>query len=251
MTFLMKNLKYSFFFLTTILLTACGAPDAPKPLSIQPVVHTAEWAVEWWGPRHEAKLLEKEQAAEPIEIVLLGDSITHGWESEGQNVWDNYFGTYQTLNLGFGGDRTEHVLWRLQNGAVDDIAPDLLMLMIGTNNTGHRLEPTGDTILGIQTILDELETRLPETDILLLAIFPRGETPDNAERLRNNAINVSLAKMTKSKRVHYRDIGAIFTQEDGTISQDIMPDLLHLSPKGYTLWAEAIKADVEKLAKQP
>jgi len=95
----MRYFTYSLSIALTLMLTACQAADTPQPLSTQPVVHTADWAVEWWGPRHEAKLLEKDQAETPIEIVLLGDSITHGWEDDGKAIWDKFFGNYTTLNL--------------------------------------------------------------------------------------------------------------------------------------------------------
>ena len=136
-------------------------------------------------PRHEAKLAER-KAMGKVDLLMIGDSITHGWEDTGKQTWDKYYANRNALNLGFSGDRTEHVIWRFQNGAIDDIDPKLAVIMIGTNNTGHRQENAEHTAVGIKRIIYELQIRLPETKILLLGIFPRGadRRPDaQAQRL--------------------------------------------------------------------
>lgn len=240
-------------FLIGPLLSSCDAPpDETKPLSIQADTLNEDWAVEWWMPRHKQKLKDKDK--QKVDLIVLGDSITHGWESEGEDVWNQYYKPRNGFNLGFGGDRTENVLWRLNNGAVDGLSPKLLILMIGTNNTGHRMDSVDDTVAGIDAIIEKLGKKLPKTDILLLGIFPRGALPDDPGRLHNNQINQRLAtlaeegKWKRSKAiVRYRDIGSVFLGESGTISEEIMPDLLHLSPEGYRLWAEAIEADVARI----
>jgi beta-glucosidase len=104
---------------------------------------------------------------------VIGDSITQGWADEGGRIWDAYYGRRRAVNLGFNGDRTEHVLWRLDHGEVEGIAPKLAVVMIGTNNTGVRHDPPEETAAGIQAILAILRTRLPGTKILLLDVFPR------------------------------------------------------------------------------
>lgn len=240
-------------FLIAPVLSACDAPPAgPAPLSVQADTLNTEWAVEWWLPRHKQKLKDKDK--QKVDLIVLGDSITHGWEGEGEAVWDEYFAPRNGFNLGFGGDRTENVLWRLDNGAVDGLSPKLVILMIGTNNTGHRMDSVEDTVAGINAILKKLKQKLPATDILLLGIFPRGATPDDPARLRNQQINrrlkanaVNRKWQRKHANVHYRDIGSIFVGDDGVISETIMPDLLHLSPEGYRLWAEVIEADVARI----
>jgi len=234
-------------------LAACDTQsNAPMPLSVQANTLNEDWAVEWWLPRHEQKLLDKEK--QNIELIFIGDSITHGWETEGKAIWDNHFAPRNGFNLGFGGDRTENVLWRLDNGAVDDLKPKLVILMIGTNNTGHRMDSPEETVSGIDAIIDKLSEKLPHTNILLLGIFPRGAQPDDPMRLRNREINQRLAAAAaktnwkhKNATVHFRDISSVFLNESGEISTSIMPDLLHLSPEGYRLWAEAIDADVTRL----
>ena len=116
----------------------------------------------WWLPRHEEKMALK--ASMPrIDLVFLGDSITQAWETEGADVWEEYYAPRHAVNLGFNGDRTENVLWRLKNGEVDGINPKVLVLLIGTNNTGHRQDCAQDTAKGIEEILKVLAEKLPTT----------------------------------------------------------------------------------------
>lgn len=188
------------------------------------------------------------------QLVFLGDSITQGWEKNGLAAWEKHFAPLKAANFGIGGDRTEHVLWRLQNGNFDGLQPKLVVLMIGTNNTGHQgrdgyecsAEQTAD---GVRAILDLLAEKCPDTKVLLLGIFPRGENADDAFRKQNETTNVLIQSFADGRRVHWRDLGPKFLNADGTLSREIMPDLLHLSPRGYDIWAEAIKADVEALMK--
>ena len=184
------------------------------------------------------------------QLVFLGDSITQGWDGAGKAAWKTW-ADYKPANFGIGGDRTEHILWRLDHGNFDGRKPKLVVLMIGTNNTGHRKaeEPAADTAAGVKAILDKLHTKLPDTKVLLLGIFPRGEKSTDKLRVHNAAINDLLKPLADGKSITFMDIGSSFLQPDGTLSKDIMPDLLHLSPKGYELWASAIKDKVAELMK--
>lgn len=182
-------------------------------------------------------------------LVSLGDSITEGWEYEGSETWEKYYGPAtgrHAANFGIGGDRTEHVLWRLENGNFDGLTPKLIVVMIGTNNAGHRKDPAVETAAGVSRIMGELRKKCPESKILLLAIFPRGDARDDADRVLNEQVNARLRDAYRGEpRVRYRDIGAIFLDADGLPRRDLMPDLLHLSPEAYELWAKAIEKDVE------
>ncbi|MEC8861772.1 MAG: GDSL-type esterase/lipase family protein, partial [Planctomycetota bacterium] len=153
----------------------------------------------------------------------------------------------KALNLGFSGDRTENVLWRLQHGAVEEISPKLAVIMIGTNNTGHRQDPPKETSAGIQAIVGELMKQLPDTKILLLAIFPRGEKPDDRLRKNNDGINEIIAGYADYEKVFFLDINDKFLTQDGTLPKSIMPDLLHPNDKGYAIWAETIEPTIAKL----
>jgi lysophospholipase L1-like esterase len=172
-----------------------------------------------------------------VDLLFLGDSITQGWKGA-KTTWDRFYGPRKPANFGIGGDRTEHVLWRIQNGELKGIEPKVVVLMIGTNNADGS---TPDEIAqGITAIVQELRTRLPKAKVLLLGVFPRGEKPGPV-RERLKSVNHTIAKLDDGSNVHYLDIGKAFLSEDGTISKKIMPDYLHLSQRGYRLWAEAME----------
>jgi len=213
-------------------------------LSLQPAPQPASSG--WWMPRHEQKLNER-KTAEQIELLMIGDSITHGWENAGREVFAQFYGARHALNLGFSGDRTENVLWRLEHGAVDNIAPRLAVIMIGTNNTGHRQDPAMETAAGIEAIVSQLRRRLPETKILLLGIFPRAEKPSDRLRLLNDEINRIIRGLADYRHVYYLDLGPKFLAADGTLPAAIMPDFLHPNAEGYRIWAEAMEPEVKRL----
>jgi lysophospholipase L1-like esterase len=190
-------------------------------------------------------------AGTPPEIVFIGDSITEGWEKDGREVWQQHFAKHHALALGFGGDRTENVLWRLQHGEIDGIAPKAVVLMIGTNNTGHRAEDPHTTAAGIKRLLDEIRRRLPKTKVLLLAIFPRGEKPDDPQRRLNERVNTIIAGHADRRSVHFLDINAALLNADGTLGKDVMPDLLHPNAKGYAIWQRAMEPALAKLLNPP
>lgn len=221
--------------------------------SVTPAMLDESWAVDWWLPRHKEKLEEKRKLVEAgtaPQIVFIGDSITQGWEKEGREVWQRHYAGLNGLALGFGGDRTENVLWRLQHGEIDRIAPKVAVLMIGTNNTGHRAESPATTAAGIKRLVDEIRQRLPGTQVLLLAIFPRGEKPDDFLRGINERVNKLVAGYADGRNVHFLDINAALLTADGTLGKDVMPDLLHPNEKGYGLWQRAMAPTLQKLLKE-
>lgn len=219
--------------------TAPTTPAQPTSRAATPAFHTGTEA------RHERfNRIAKEGTAQ---LVFLGDSITQGWEGAGKDAWAAHYAQRDAANFGIGGDRTEHVLWRIEHGNFDGLKPRLIVLMIGTNNAGARKDPPADTAAGIEAILDRLAIKCPDAKVLLLAIFPRGQNSSDAMRTINDGVNTRLGALADNQRVFFKDIGATFLNADGSISKDIMPDLLHLSPRGYDLWAKAIEADVAKL----
>ena len=194
-----------------------------------------------WMKRHDSFNARVKQGN--VDVLFIGDSITQGWEGAGKGVWAERYTKRNAVNLGIGGDRTQHVLWRLDNGNIDGIKPKAAVLMIGTNNSGSNTpEEIAD---GVKAIVAKLQAKLPETKVLVLAIFPRGADDKDARRQTNSKANALVAPIADGKKVFYLDIGPKFLAADGTLSKEIMPDLLHLSPQGYTIWADSIE---EKLA---
>ncbi len=179
------------------------------------------------------------------QLLFLGDSITAGWAGK-KPIWEQAFGAYQPANFGIGGDRTQHVLWRVQNGELDGIKPKAVVLMIGTNNVSF--DAAEGIARGITKIVGTIREKLPEAKVLLLAIFPRGEKP-NPDREKIQQINASIARLGDDKHVFFLDIGAKFLEPDGTLPKELMYDSLHLSDKGYQVWADAITPKLAELMK--
>ncbi len=182
------------------------------------------------------------------ELVFLGDSITAGWGGNGKDVWAKAFGPYKPLNLGIGGDRTQHVLWRIENGELDGFKAKAAVVMIGTNNSGT--DPADGIAKGVTRIIETIRVKQPQAKILLLAVFPRGEKASpNPAREKLKQVNETIAKLDDGKQVFFLDIGARFMQPDGSLTKEIMPDFLHLSPAGYQIWADAIGPKLAELMK--
>ena len=193
----------------------------------------------WWKKRHAEKVKQANSGGH--ELIFIGDSITHSWENAGKGVFTEHFGKYKTLNLGFSGDRTEHVIWRLNNRELNKQQnAKAIVMMIGTNNTGHSQQNPGETAEGVERILSVLRARCPKAKVLLLGVFPRDQKPDGKLRKINVAINERISKFDDGDRVHYMDISDKFLTADGTLTKEIMPDALHPKEKGYKIWAEAI-----------
>lgn len=180
-------------------------------------------------------------------VVFLGDSITAGWNAK-KDIWDAAFGKYEPANFGIGGDRTQHVLWRITNGELEGIKPKAAVIMIGTNNSGT--DSAEAIARGITRIVETVREKQPQAKILLLAVFPRGDKPTGAlgaanEKLKQ--VNAIISKLDDGKKVFFMDIGDKFVQGGGPIDKAIMPDFLHLSPKGYQIWADAISPKLAEL----
>ena len=205
--------------------------------------------------RHEAKLQLVKAGGSPV--VFIGDSITHFWETKGKEVWERHFAgePYRALDLGTSADRTEHVLWRIANGELDGYEAKAVVLMIGTNNTGHfseKEETPADTIVGVRAVIRAIQAKQPSAKIILHPIFPRGATPADPRRVRNCVVNAELRKLADGDRVWWCDFTDKLLEHDGTLSKDMMPDFLHPGPAGYEIWAKAVKPFIDAaLAGQP
>lgn len=231
--------------------------DAPRlPLSSMTDVNTALIPVPGmeldcydWLARHHAELGLARQL-DPS-VVLIGDSITHFWggpaaiRENGPDAWAHIFGGRAVLNLGFGWDRTQNVLWRIRQGELDGLKPRWIVLEIGTNNlTGspHARANTPEEIVeAIQEICRQLHQRSPQSRIVVMGIFPRGADPKNPLRAPIARTNALLAQAFQgNSEVRVLDIGAAFLEPDGTLPAATMPDGTHPSETGYRIWADAL-----------
>jgi lysophospholipase L1-like esterase len=216
------------------------------------VTQNRDWRIYDWSERH-AACVELMKSRDP-EIVMLGDSITHFWGGEpvggrrtGVEEWDRFFAGRRVVNLGFGWDRTENVLWRLTHGEFENVSPKVVVVMIGTNNID--LNTPREIAAGIAAICAELHRRAPAAHILLLGIFPRGARPD-ATRAKVASVNKRVARLDGRDGVTYLDLGEAFLEADGSISSDVMYDYLHPTAKGYAMWTAAMSPTLNRLMSQ-
>jgi len=198
----------------------------------------------WWTLRNDAVNERVKQGN--VDLLFIGDSITHGWEGEGKEYWDKYYAPRNAVNMGFSGDRTQHVLWRLDHGHLEGISPKLAIIMIGTNNSNGNDNTSEEIADGIIATCRKIQAKCPKTKVLILAIFPRGPEP-SGQREKNAKASQLASKLAEGKMIHYIDINDKFLTKDGFLTNKIMPDYLHPNKAGYKIWAEAIEPKVTEL----
>lgn len=217
--------------------------------AVIPVSKLEEDSYDWWE-RHEQVL--KMQAEINPEVVMIGDSITHFWGGEPKSqlhgsgdVWRTLFASYRVLNMGFGWDRTQNVLWRLDHGELDGLNPEVVVILIGTNNTSEtenaRANTAGEIAEGLRAICDRVEMKSPNARIVVMAVFPRECEPDHPRRKLICEINARYAELAEERGYAFVDIGPQLLESDGTLSQDTAPDFCHLTDRGYRHWADALR----------
>ena len=227
---------YTFVVLTNSILLITLLCQASDGSAVTPQSRTDGW----WMKRHVQINNVVEAAGENAQVVFVGDSITQGWEGAGAKVWEEHMQQLGAINLGIGGDRTEHVIWRLENGNLEGISPKVAIVMIGTNNFGYQQDSIEEVLEGVVAVVEKLQKDIPGVNVVLLDIFPRGEV---FNEMRGNILQVNQSLQAKYEGVNsvtFFPIGHLFLEDDGTISKKIMPDYLHLSEEGYQRWADAI-----------
>lgn len=206
-----------------------SSPTDPGPL-------TGEYSKEWMARHHQIN--ERAQKGN-IDILFIGDSITHFWETTGLPVWERYYAHRNAANFGIFGDRTQQLLWRFANGNLEHIHPKVIVLLIGTNNTifdrAHGVKE------GISKVLEVLKDRLPGSKIILMAIFPRGRAPGTLLRKRIEKVNALIQPLADGRQIFFFDLNDRLLTEDGRISKEIMYDYLHLTEAAYEIWAAAME----------
>jgi beta-glucosidase len=232
-----------------------NAPTPDTTAASAPVhVNKALIPVKHQGARTDLVLQRAKDAPGNYDLEFIGDSITQGWEGAGQNVWQELGGKYKIINMGVGGDGTEHVLWRFENGQLDGIKAKVAIVMIGTNNSNKNPDGTDtytdtDILEGVTAIVNQIRTRQPDTKVILLGIFPRGNA-FNPQRGRLLEINQALAKLDDGQYIFYLDFGSQLIEADGSIAPAMMKDALHPGEAGYRIWDAAIEPKLKQLLGQ-
>ncbi len=229
-----------------------GSPllDPERNSAVAPMPKLEQDSYDWYG--RDGAVLELQKKMRP-EIVLVGDSITHFWSGEpranhrnGSNSWERTFGSLAVLNLGFGWDRTQNVLWRLDHGEMDGLTPKTIVLNIGCNNfsttANARTNTPEEVCAAIQVICDRLLAKSPASRLVVMGVFPRGGSPADPKRPLHRKLNELLAaSLAGRSQVTFLDIGNKFLEPDGSLSRDMFFDGTHPADKGYAIWGQALR----------
>ena len=215
-----------------------------------------------WLVRHN-DVLDVKDSLKP-DIVLIGNSITHFWGGDypqlkyedgrsrianGPASWQATFKNHRVLNLGFGWDRTQNVLWRLNNGELDGLDPKLVVIHIGTNNTSEtknaRMNTAAEIVEGIAAIYTSVRSKAPNAKIVLMEIMPREEMPDNPRRLLINRTNQLLKQYAADNKILLLDIASKMLTSDGILTKKVTLDFCHPNEAGYQIWGGALRPYID------
>lgn len=232
----------------TIVVLSIGAWVVAWPLIAPPPPPVPEDRKARWDEMHREFVATARKG--DVDLLFLGDSIMSFWTLMAPAIWSRYYVPRKPANFSIGGDGTEHLLWRLENGELGRLRPKVVVLLIGTNNLAYNTED--EIVSKIGAIIGLIRRRMPDSKILLLGVFPRGSehnpalvstTPDP----RVAPLNAKLARFDDGKAIRFLDIGNVFLDDSGRILQVIEPDFLHLSQRGYQLWADAMEPTLQEM----
>jgi lysophospholipase L1-like esterase len=208
---------------------------------------------------HEQLLAKAKQGR--IDVYFEGDSITRRWGATDypqllENWKKNFFG-WNAADFGWGADRIENILWRLDNGELDGVDPKAIVLLAGTNNVGNQVPAAGadsvveDVTKGLQAVVRVMQSKAPDAAIVLMGIFPRNDNMDVMPEI--DRINANLAHLADGRRIRYLNINDRLADGDGRLREGVMNanDKLHPTVRGYQLWADALKPLLTELLGPP
>lgn len=243
--------QYFLCILSLCVITACQTTpmtDTNPASTPQPRLINYEWmSIDRWQEMHANNL--KRNRAGNIDLLFFGDSLSELWLQT--PLWEHYYGDINAANFGIGGDGTHNLLWRIQQGELDNVSPKVIVVLIGTNNLSLSSHSPLQTAQGIKDVVMAVEKKLPKTKILLLSLFPRGQFSNDPLRLAVEQVNQHIKDLGERPQVTLLNIGKAFLSADGSISSEIMHDFLHLSDKGYRIWAEQMNPVLFELMKRP
>jgi lysophospholipase L1-like esterase len=254
----MKSITTIFALVAAVLslqFSAVAQTNAPgtNVVAVEPAVHKniAIIAGKHRTPRTDAVMQFAKDHPGDYDIEFIGDSIMQGWEGAGSNVWREFYGRRKCINMGVSGDGTQNVLWRFNQGELDGIRAKVAVVMIGTNNSGKNKNGTetcteADILEGVTAVVQQIRTRQPDAKIILLGIFPRGQT-FSTQRGKILQVNQALARLDDGQNIFYIDFGLQLIENDGSISKSMMKDYLHPGEAGYKIWATATEPKLKEL----
>ena len=239
----------------------CGkalTPNEPRE-ALRPVTRICQpsWrGADWWGDRLAQNRSFIRDHRERIDFVFAGSSSVHFWESNGAKEYAALTNRYVILNCGYGGDQTQNLLWRLENGELDGYRAKGVVLSIGSNNNGVRGAKVEDTVAGIRACMDAIARKQPQAKIVLLAYTPRAvgssdgdPDKDGGANARNLRTNVLMRELADGKNVFYVDVYDRFL-ENGKLPKSLSADRIHPTAKGYRIIREALEPVLERIMKE-
>ena len=227
-------------FMAAVCVVACGMINANDNVLTKAAMPIRSP----WPAREQEKRNQITKSGGSIDLVFVGDSITHGWENEGRgkNLYDTLRKTYSILNLGYSGNCTQNIIWRLENGELDGYKAKLFMVMAGTNN----VEPPEEVAVGVRRILDLIRSRQPQAKILLLPIFPRGESAADARNAKNAKVNEIIQGFADGVHILWCDFTSELRDSAGGLSGNLSQDRLHLNEAGFAIWLKHVLPHFER-----
>jgi lysophospholipase L1-like esterase len=223
-----------------------SAPAGGVTGSNPAVVPTPRTGMSKWLALHEKFVAQAKPGG--IDLLFLGASIIEQWRTVGSNVWNQDYAPRHAADFGIGGDRTQHVLWRIEHGELDGLKPKVIVLEIGGNNGDS--DPPAAIAAGIKLIVADLRAKCPGSKVLLMGITPRNQKTDKPDRMdKIGEVNRIIAGFDDGKNVRYLNINDKFLGADGKVHADIMSDFLHPTEKGYRIWADAMNPTLDALMK--
>ena len=226
-------------------LASLSAQETDLPKTCVP--DGSHYEDDWWKERHDAN--KARIAEEDVDLLLIGDSITHHWDTAGEKVRDYYYGDRNCVNMGFGGDQTQQVLWRLEDAPMDKIHPKAVMLLIGINNLwlAYGYDPD-DVALGVKAIVDKLQSLYPDIQILLLLTFVTGEGGNDVVRPRVAQSNAKVIDLLQDyPNVTIKDINYLWLNATNGVRPELMNDFVHPTEEGYKVWGAAVEPEISRM----
>jgi beta-glucosidase len=236
------------FLCTATLRAEPAAPLAdPALIPVTPAEGSFPGYPDLWPSHHRGIMRLAAKNAGPVDLLLLGDSLTAGNSGEPLPdhlaVWNRYFGKYSALNFGIGGDKTQNVLWRIEHDELKGLAPRVLVLEVGVNNLFELSVPRTAIAAGVQACVEAIQSRLPQAEVIVVNVFPHEELPSHLARQRGEELRAAIRALDLDHRphVHLLDFGDRFLSPDGTLKPGLfVADHLHLTTAGYEVYAQAL-----------
>ncbi len=241
----MPRFQSLIFLFCLFLADLVAAAPAAGAVGVQPTKRAADFpwmSIAAWDRLHAEDVLAAQ--FDEVDVLFLGDSIVAGWDWQ---IWQRELVPLKAANFAIGGDHTGNVLWRLQHGAIGNLRPRVVVVMIGVNNFGHLQETPAQVAAGVEAVVRQVQLAWPASKILLNGVLPFEQAANSPRRQDVRKLNQAVSRLADKKRIVFKDYGPLFLAADGSIPPDMMADFLHPTAAGYAVWTAALVSDIQQL----